>query len=59
MIDRRQVSCGEENEELPPEPETMLQMLVGQLSEEVNNRKEKLDRDPAEMAFYRSIFLED
>ena len=63
MLDRRQVSGGEENEVPPSEPETiganMLQMLVGQLSEEVNNRKENLDRDPAELAFYRSIFLED
>lgn len=62
MLERRQESGGGENEAPPSQPETMLQTitasLVGQLSEEVNE-KQSLDRDPAEAAFYRAIFLED
>lgn len=62
MLERRLASCGEDTESPPSPRETMLQSftanLVGQLSEEVN-QKDKMDRDPAEVAFQRAIFLED
>jgi len=62
MLERRMNSCGEENAAPSSQPETMLQTftanLVGQLSEEVT-KKDKIDRDPAEAALQRGIFLED
>lgn len=62
MLERRITACGEEAESQPSQAETMLQTftanLVGQLSEEVTKR-DKMERDPAEGAFQRAIFLEE
>lgn len=62
MLERRVSTSGEDGDAPSSQPESMLQTitanLVGQLSDEVS-KKDKVERDPREIALVRTIFLGD
>jgi hypothetical protein len=56
MLERRLVTATEESEAQQASPESFFKSIVSHLSVEVN-KNDKLDRDPIEDEFQRTVFL--